>query len=60
MARERARAQERGRARRRSRRGHERALRYAHWNKTKAAEILGIRRPTIYEKIKQYDLKPAE
>jgi DNA-binding NtrC family response regulator len=36
----------------------ERALRYVNWNKTKAAEILGIRRPTIYEKIKLYDLKP--
>jgi DNA-binding NtrC family response regulator len=38
----------------------ERALRYVSWNKTKAAEILGIRRPTIYEKIKLYDLKPPE
>jgi DNA-binding NtrC family response regulator len=36
----------------------ERALRYVNWNKTKAAEILGIRRPTIYEKIKLYDLRP--
>jgi DNA-binding NtrC family response regulator len=42
------------------RRAVERALKYASWNKTKAAEILGIRRPTIYEKIKLYGLKPPD
>lgn len=28
------------------------------WNKSRSAEILGIGRTNIYEKIKQYDLKP--
>jgi len=29
------------------------------WNKTKAAEVLGIGRTNIYEKIKQYGLEPS-
>ena len=32
------------------------ALERARWNKSKAAELLGISRPTIYEKIEKYDL----
>ncbi len=31
-----------------------------HGNKTKAAAILGIRRPRIHEKIELNDLKPPE
>jgi Nif-specific regulatory protein len=34
-----------------------RVLKATGWNKTLAAEILGIGRPTIYEKIKAYDLE---
>ena len=32
------------------------ALERARWNKSKAAELLGISRPTLYEKIEKYDL----
>ncbi|MEW6742596.1 MAG: sigma 54-interacting transcriptional regulator [Planctomycetota bacterium] len=36
-----------------------RVLEATGWNKTAAAEILGIGRPTIYEKIKAYGLEPS-
>lgn len=29
------------------------------WNKTKLAEVLGWSRPTVYQKLKEYDLQPA-
>lgn len=32
------------------------ALERARWNKSKAAKLLGISRPTLYEKIEKYDL----
>ncbi len=31
-------------------------LRYTHWNKSRASEILGITRPTLDKKIKDYNL----
>ena len=34
--------------------GH--VLRYAHWNKSRASDILGITRPTLDKKIKDYGL----
>lgn len=34
--------------------GH--VLRYTHWNKSRASEILGITRPTLDKKIKDYQL----
>ncbi|MCB9621259.1 MAG: sigma 54-interacting transcriptional regulator [Sandaracinus sp.] len=37
-----------------------RVLESVGWNKTKAAELLGIERPTIYAKIKKYGLEPPE
>jgi DNA-binding NtrC family response regulator len=33
-------------------------LESTNWNKKKAAEILGIHRSTLYEKISEYDLQP--
>jgi transcriptional regulator of acetoin/glycerol metabolism len=33
------------------------ALRHTGWNITRAAEILGISRKTVHEKIKQYGLE---
>jgi two-component system response regulator HydG len=38
----------------------QRVLESVAWNKARAAEILGIGRPTVYEKIKQHDLRPIE
>jgi transcriptional regulator with GAF, ATPase, and Fis domain len=37
-----------------------RVLRSAGWNKKAAAEILGIGRPTIYDKMKQYGIREGE
>src|SRR5262249_15265871 len=37
-----------------------RVLEATGWNKTRAAEILGVARITLYEKIRAWDLKPAE
>jgi len=37
-----------------------RVLRSVGWNKKMAAGILGIGRPTIYDKIKQYGIKEGE
>jgi transcriptional regulator with PAS, ATPase and Fis domain len=34
------------------------ALQATHWNKSKAAEVLGCSRMTIYRKIAKYDLRP--
>jgi DNA-binding NtrC family response regulator len=34
-----------------------RALREASWQRTKAAELLGITRATLHAKIKRYDIK---
>ncbi|MCA8962873.1 MAG: sigma-54-dependent Fis family transcriptional regulator, partial [Planctomycetes bacterium] len=36
----------------------ERVLDAVNWNKSKAAEILGIERSTLYARIRNYDLKP--
>ena len=36
-----------------------RVLESTGWNKTRAAEILGIGRTNIYEKIRQYGLTPS-
>jgi two-component system response regulator HydG len=33
-------------------------LEKTHWNKTKAAKLLGISRRTIYNKIKEYNMQP--
>jgi transcriptional regulator with PAS, ATPase and Fis domain len=33
------------------------ALAQAHGNKKKAAQILGIHRPTLYSKLKRYEIK---
>ena len=35
-------------------------LKLVHWNKKLAAEILGISRPTLYDKIKQYAISEDE
>ena len=37
-----------------------RVLHAVKWNKSKAAEMLGIERSTLYARIKNYDLKPGE
>ena len=37
-----------------------RVLHAVKWNKSKAAEMLGIERSTLYSRIKSYDLKPGE
>jgi len=37
----------------------ERALRQAQGNKTRAAEILGVHRRLLYEKIREYGLEPG-
>ena len=37
-----------------------RALRQTRWNKSRAAELLGVTRKTIDRKIKEFDLDPAE
>lgn len=34
-----------------------RALQETNWQKTKAAELLGISRATLYAKVKQYSIK---
>jgi Nif-specific regulatory protein len=36
-----------------------RVLNATGWNKTRAAEVLGVARITLYEKIKNYQLKPT-
>ena len=37
------------------------ALNRTNWNKTRVAYMLGISRPTLYKKIKEYNLiNPAE
>jgi transcriptional regulator of acetoin/glycerol metabolism len=33
-------------------------LEKTHWNKTNAANLLGISRRTIYNKIKEYNIRP--
>jgi DNA-binding NtrC family response regulator len=35
----------------------EKALKYVHWNRTKAAKMLGITERTLYTKIKNYKIK---
>ncbi len=37
-----------------------RALRQTEWNKSQAAQLLGVTRKTIDRKIKEYDLTPAD
>ncbi len=34
------------------------ALEKTHWNKTNAANLLGMSRRTIYNKIKEYNIRP--
>jgi DNA-binding NtrC family response regulator len=36
----------------------ERVLRATEWNKTKSARLLGISKPTLYDKIRNYGLAP--
>lgn len=38
----------------------DRILKSVGWNKTRAAELLGIQRSTVYQKIKEHDLRPPE
>ena len=35
------------------------ALKKTHWNKTHAAKLLGISRRTIYNKIKEFNIRPG-
>jgi two-component system response regulator AtoC len=35
----------------------EKALDQSHWNKTKAAELLGVTRKTLFNKMKKYDIR---
>ena len=37
-----------------------RVLRSVKWNKKQAAEILGIGRPTIYDKMKQFGIREGD
>ena len=36
----------------------ERVLDFMNWNKSKAAEMLGIERSTLYARIRNYEIKP--